>query len=44
MREPARDLHLVERQLRAFIARVETLGAQIHGVCAISYSGADGIE
>src|SRR5512147_1515031 len=35
MREPARNLELVEGELRSFVTRIETLSAEVHGVRAI---------
>ncbi len=40
----ARALELVERELRALVARVEPLGAEVHGVRTVRDSGADGVE
>ena len=40
----ARSLELVERELRALVARVESLGAEIDGVGAVRDGGAHGVE
>ena len=44
VRDAARLLELVERELRALVARVELLDAQVHGVGAVGDGGADGVE
>ena len=44
VRDRARLLELGERELRALVARVELLDAQIHGVGAVRDGGADGVE
>ena len=43
-RERARLLQLVEGELRAVVARVEALGAEVHGVGAVGDGGPDGVE
>ncbi len=35
---------LVERQLRAFVARVEPRGAEVDGVRSVGHRGANGVE
>jgi hypothetical protein len=42
--EAAGYTELVERELRAFIARVESLGSQVDGIGAIGDRSADRVE
>ena len=42
--EAAGLAELVERELRAFVARVEALGAEVDGVGAVGEGGAHGVE
>ena len=44
VREPARLVQLVERELRAIVARIEALGAEIDRVGAIGDGGPRGVE
>ena len=44
VREAAGLAELVERELRALVARVEALGAEVDGVGAVGDGGANGVE
>ena len=44
MRQPARDLELIECELRALVASVVTLRAEVHSVCAVGDGRPHGIE
>jgi hypothetical protein len=44
MRDPTCGLELIQRELRALIASIESLGAEVYGVGAIRDCCANGIE
>jgi hypothetical protein len=44
VREPARFADLRQGQLRAFVTRIEAIGAQIHRIRAIGERGTNGVE
>jgi hypothetical protein len=44
VRQPTGLTDLIQRELRPFVARVEPLGAQIHGVGTVGERGTNGVE
>jgi hypothetical protein len=44
VREPARSLQLIERELRPLVAGIVSLRAEVYRVCAVGDCGPHGIE